>query len=328
MPHTPHQIALILLLVCGSARGAYLFDRQICTGLGDRLGTMLSLAALAHLKGETVVFQWCTTGAEFDGLSHLKQHIPDWQGYAYPPAHHVQEVLSLPAEIHLVHANLTEAERNLPQVMERWTRDAQSLPAVEGLDAVYSYAWRVYQLGDDPASGEQFQAAYHKVCSPMVARARRASRGTYVAVHLRLRDNNTYAPYPSEYENGRLYCTGKVIRRLLKAGHRLLAVSNDPELAAELLDGRVEVVQNGDPVEDLSLLLGASAIVQHMWRGWSAFSSVPALAARIPLLTTFKGTYHHRLDFFRQYGPLPEEMYECHQMDAFERALHSIHPLH
>jgi hypothetical protein len=37
----------------------YLFDRDICTGLGDRLGVLLSLAALARMDGATVVFLWC-----------------------------------------------------------------------------------------------------------------------------------------------------------------------------------------------------------------------------------------------------------------------------
>lgn len=282
---------------------------------------MLTLAALARLQNERVVFQWCTGAPEdLDDLPHLRMYVPEWHGFHYSPADFL-EVIAPPAEI-IISENLTSYQRNLPKVGTRWGMDSLGVQEVNKLDAVYSYAWRVYQLGDTPASQEEFRASYVSVCSPMVAHARKihASRGSYVVVHLRLSDDNTYSPYPSEFENGRLYCTGAMIARLLDRGYKLLAVSNDNELALDLLDGRVEVI-SADPIHDFSLMLGAAGIVQHAWRGWSSFSSVPALAAGIPMITTFKGTHHHRLDFFKEYGLLPREMHTCNQMDKFERAL-------
>lgn len=40
-------------------------------------------------------------------------------------------------------------------------------------------------------------------------------------------------------------------------------------------------------LQDMSVMFGASAILQHAPGGWSSFSSFPALARRIPLLNTW-----------------------------------------
>ena len=42
-----------------SSSRLFLFDRSICTGLGDRVGTMLSLAALARVENASIAFLWC-----------------------------------------------------------------------------------------------------------------------------------------------------------------------------------------------------------------------------------------------------------------------------
>jgi len=42
-----------------SSSRLYLFDRPICTGLGDRVGTMLALAALARVENARIAYLWC-----------------------------------------------------------------------------------------------------------------------------------------------------------------------------------------------------------------------------------------------------------------------------
>ena len=65
---------LIIYMDSACTQGTeYLFNGPICTGLGDRLGTMLALASLARLDEEGVVvwFLWCSDPCNaYDPSSH------------------------------------------------------------------------------------------------------------------------------------------------------------------------------------------------------------------------------------------------------------------
>ncbi len=50
---------LLLLLVSATQVQDFLFDLPICTGLGDSVGTVLSLAALARHHNTTIAYPWC-----------------------------------------------------------------------------------------------------------------------------------------------------------------------------------------------------------------------------------------------------------------------------
>ena len=96
----------------------------------------------------------------------------------------------------------------------------------------------------------------------------------------------------------------------------LKLVTNSPACALRWLGDVSVFIQNGTVAEDMRLLLGAAAIIQHASEGWSSFSSVPAMAKGIPLLNTFSGD-GHRYDLFHANGHVPAEFYRCRQTRRF-----------
>ena len=239
-----------MFFVCGARD--YLFDRAICTGLGDRVGTMLTLAALARLEDGKVVFQWCNYHKGI--FSQIRSHIPRWHGHNYSMVE-FKSRFSLPAEIILVES-ITAEHRTLPLV--QWT--GLGVPAEEGSDSVYTIAWKTTRLGRAQLSAREFQESYQTVASHFAASVAAEEQVYVVAVHQRGPDDNTYY---GDMDNLSLYCTGKVLKQLMALNVTLVAISNNVAWANELLGGRLRVRDGGSAYDDFSLLLGASGVVQH-----------------------------------------------------------------
>jgi hypothetical protein len=287
----------------------YLFDRAICTGLGDRVGTLLTLAALARIHDSKVVFPWCVDASEI--YSRVHPHIPRWYGYNYNLSEFKKRfTLSLDPHIFFVERITAEQRKTLPRV--QW--EGIGLPAEHGSDSVYTIAWKTTRLGNHhkEISAGIFKDAYQAVARPLTKKHHRA----YIALHLRGPDDNTYCPPSNDGDDMDLYCTGKVLRRLLALNTTIIAISNNQDWANELLGGRLKVREFVTAYDDFELLLGASAIVQHAWGGWSSFSSVPAFASGAPLINTFRGL-PHRYRLFQEQGGLPSNMYDCKQQSEF-----------
>jgi hypothetical protein len=142
----------------------------------------------------------------------------------------------------------------------------------------------------------------------------------YAVFHLRGPYDNTFFPFEGAYDDRELYCTMSVLRRLLNRDVKAFAISNNATWANGLLKGHrfLRVLESSKPFDDMTLLLGASIVVQHAWGGWSSYSTVPALAAGIPLITTFRGS-QHRLDLFHMQGSVPSELYTCGRKKRFLR---------
>ena len=192
-----------------------------------------------------------------------------------------------------------------------------SLPAESGMDAVYTLAWRVMRLGDRLQSAAEFERAYRQVARPVTAKY---PTGQYLVLHMRGPDANTVQPDPTCHDDPDRYCTGRALHRLRKAGHHVVAISNNASWANALLLPTGMRVYEASPYDDMALMLAARAIVQHAWEGWSSYSTVPALIAGIPVLNTYAGTIN-RADYFRSRGGAPKEMHTCAQLAAFVRAL-------
>ncbi len=75
------QLLLSSLLIASNRAQDFLFDRPICTGLGDRVGTMLTLAALARHHNATVGYLWCEDPSVI--YPRIRSGIPRWSGYDY-----------------------------------------------------------------------------------------------------------------------------------------------------------------------------------------------------------------------------------------------------
>lgn len=317
----PLVFTCIFSWICLVNAKEYLFDRAICTGMGDRVGTMLTLAALAHLEGDKVVFWWCDDPSEI--MSRMHPAIPKWHGYNYSLAEFKQRFY-LPNELILV-SRVTDEYNLLPRV--QW--NGVGLPAEHGSDSVYTVAWKTTRLGGMKASSYLFEDSYHDIARPFAASAK--IRGLvdeqdhlYIAVHLRGPDDNTYLASSNAWDDPAMYCTMRVIRRLQALNITLITISNNNTWANEFLLGTsLRVRENANAYDDFSLLLKATAIVQHAWGGWSSYSSVPALASGAPIIATFRG-FPHRHQLFHEQGGVPREMYNCRQRHKYMQAVQTL----
>jgi hypothetical protein len=97
-----------------------------CTGLGDRVGTMLTLAALGRSLGAKVVFLWCDGLSEI--FSRMLPHIPRWRGYNFSLTEF--KTRFSPPEVVVLVERVTDEHKKLPQVQwrEAPNADAVNLP--------------------------------------------------------------------------------------------------------------------------------------------------------------------------------------------------------
>ena len=78
----------------------WLYERVVCTGLGDRLGTIIALSALASLQNSSFIVhvEWCTGPMRVDS-SHLL-YIPKWTGWHYS-LKELKRTITLPRNIRI-----------------------------------------------------------------------------------------------------------------------------------------------------------------------------------------------------------------------------------
>jgi hypothetical protein len=301
----------------------YVYDRPVCTGLGDRVGALMTLATLARINQIEISFEWCTDPSQVYGRIH--PHIPRWCGYDYNVTDfqdrfwpHSSLVKLIPT---LSFADQRESRRKI-------VYEGLSVPAEAGLDQIYTTACKAVEVPGRPApEPDNFKRHYRWVARAVVLHAMKKhpqnieDNYPYVAVHMRAPDRNTYSSFLGFHDNPKLYCTGRVLRRVLKhlPGVKVFVVTNNATWASQLLEHpRLDFRASISAYDDLALLLGASAIVQHSGHGWSAFSSNPAMMSGSPLITTYKRhLQHHRLGLFDQYGGAPSEFHDCTRIDEF-----------
>jgi len=139
------------------------FERDICTGLGDRLGLILTLAALARVENASVAFKWCTDHSPV--MSRIRPHIPLWNGYNFSLAE-LQNRFNLPPEI-----TFTPPAAPLFGQAAKVQWQHVGVPAEQGLDSVYTTAWRTMRLSMHHMNGKR-RAAF-KGSRPQHARCLR-----------------------------------------------------------------------------------------------------------------------------------------------------------
>ena len=281
------------------------YNRTVCTGLGDRLGAMLTVATLAYLSNVEIEMEWCTDPSVI--YDDQRRFMPRWRGFNYSlPV--FTAMFSTPANLRLVE-KFPDQERPLVSYT------GNELPANEALDQVYTLASRTTRLRV-PVLSEDFIRAYHVVGSQLASRHPPVPPGAYVAVHMRAPDSNTYA-----YNwDPTLFCTNKLIQAVLRHGFALVVISNDLRWAKAVLTSHQVTFVNGTAFEDLSLLVNALAIIQHATPGYSTYSNVPSMARGIPLINTYKGKDHRYL-LFQTHGDIPAEFYTCSQRGEFLKRL-------
>lgn len=281
------------------------YETPICSGLGDRLGLVFSLSALASLHGEntTVWMEWCTDSRKVllnNGLFY--QYIPYWTGWQYS-LEELRGYMQMPPNV-----KFFSSDERAPMVP--WARSVTTgggeLPGKDGIPQVSTLYWRALKLSGDQRTWTraQYVQAYKNV--PLVPVSEAAF--PYVLVHFRGPDRNTHVRDEIHF------CTRRVISTLwttTKAHMRV--ISNNVSHALKWLDGlpSLEIVHSGNNAfADMQLAMNAAGIVQHASEGWSSFTSVPAMAKSVPLINTYEGE-GHRHGGFSHYGGLPEEFHMC-----------------
>jgi hypothetical protein len=246
--------------------------------------------------------------------------MPKWSGFNYS-LDEFKSRFKPPDEIVFVD-NLSKPElQALPKVI--W----QSLPfqAENGADSIPQNSWLTMRLPTETVLDyiDTFQSHYRSIAKPIaMAQPGQWMHGPYILLHMRGPDDNTYADALDHPKN---YCTGKVIKRLLrmKLGIPLYAITNNWSWADSLLDGRVKLInETGSAYDHFSLLISALGIIQHAWGGWSSYSTVPSLISTAPMLTTYDIQHtNHRFHLFRSQLGVPPNFYDCSQAPEFIQAI-------
>ena len=306
-----------ILLICilfltktpSTAQMNWLYDAHICTGLGDRLGFIVSLSALARLNNGIVFIYWCED-AQLAILENplLLKYIPKWTGWDYP-LETVMSHLSFPSNVQFL------LEGGSPKVPYRLVTLNHEAPAIQGVPWTRTLFYKALKLADGPWNREEYEQAYLDAGREVTAKAEQHEKeGCFVLVHFRYPDHNTHKRDESSF------CTRRVIRRLQAAGVHMKVISNNHTLSLLWLQGLpfVQIVKEAPPWMDMQLSLRTVAIVQHASEGWSSYTSVPAMARGTPLINTYTGI-NHRYSFFEQYGDLPSEFFTCANIGSFVR---------
>lgn len=312
---------LLFFRACHCAQeDAWLYNNPICTGLGDRLGMLLSLSALARLDSTVVYMEWCTdpTRAVISNPLFM-QYIPQWSGYDFP-LETLETHFYLPHNVHLYTS--WSAPPSLPhERLVQWGMPDQ-LPAFSAIPLTSTMYGRALRLGND-ASRQRTNAEYLQAYREAGKEMRTVNHDNdlpYVLIHFRASDHNT------DQRNEIPFCTRQVLRRLHDSGIYMKVISNNHSFALQWMKGlpSVHMVHSHSVFEDIGLALNAAAIVQHASTGWSSYTSVPAMAKEIPLINTYTGS-NHRYDVFAQYeGGLPEEFFSCTQVEVFVKRVASF----
>lgn len=287
----------------------WLYPRLVCTGLGDRLGTILALSALASLHNSSYVvhMEWCTDPMRVDPL-HLA-YIPGWTGWDYP-LETLHSTLTLPPNVRLFLMGRTPSKPAPALVTE-----GGSVPIWDGLMHTNTMFCRAMGMGETGTawSTRECETAYRKAGAHLLSSSSHPALDLpYILVHFRGANSNTVAGDESSF------CTQAVLRRLHAEKVYMKVISNNHSLSMQWMRGlpSVHLVHSSSAFQDMVLALSAVAIVQHATAGWSSYTSVPAMARGIPLINTFTGS-NHRFDLFSRHGKVPREFYRCSETAAF-----------
>jgi len=286
---------------------SWLYNGIVCTGLGDRLGIIVSLSALARLHNSTVFIEWCEDPETACVANPLhRKFIPEWTGWEYP-LQTVFEHIAFPGNVEFF------LDGRPPPIPWKLVTFKNQAPSFEGIPSTSTLYWKALKFTDKVWDVAQYRQAYLDAGKEIVSKAPTPEICVpYVLVHFRCPDRNTFR------RDEQSLCTRDVIRKLQAAGVDLKIISNDYDLTLPWLYGLppVPFTASGTAWTDMQVSLGAAAIVQHASGGWSSYTSVPAMAKEIPMINTYYGT-GHRYSLFSQYGDLPPEFMTCSQTDLF-----------
>ncbi len=292
---------LLSVFVCfhiNGCCGCWVYNPIISTGLGDRVGTILALSALGRLHDTEIHMVWCTNPmqATITNPKHLR-YIPKWTGWTYD-LNRTRELLQFPRNVLFTPP---PSNCSIVSIFDGGHNGMHQTSTLYG---------KFLHMGERQHTHSQYVRAYKRAGAELSAAKEETP---YMVVHMRCKDDNTCA------HDEESFCTPHAVRMLMTTGLDLKVVTNSPACTLHWLgESMSDFIQQNTTTaaEDMRLLLGAAAIIQHASEGWSSFSSVPAMAKGIPLLNTYSGE-GHRYDIFQTQGRVPAEFYRCRQLQRF-----------
>lgn len=267
-----------------------LFDRRICSGLGDRLLAIFSAYTIAVLNNRSLVARWCEQSDRDDRI--------------YPLAT-LQMHLRLPDGIKLLVDNdYDKLEISKNDALVKY--EGQELEAFEGYDGVPSLAFRTMALDDSVSINRQlFENAYYNWTKQIKCDLPPNKSSGYLVLHIRQGDK-TYEHGSHPFVPGipnKQYCTHEAISHFTEKP--IYVISDDYALKQKVVLSYPTIMIGSDGVyDDLCLMMNSQGIIQHSPVGWSALSAVAAFAAEIPLMSTWYGTSSNK------YNPLFSRLYD------------------
>ena len=202
----------------GAGSGAPLcFAKAIETGMGDRLSTILSVAALARVLDRRVWVVWHTPPP---GVNVHRMYA--WETVAAS--------VTLPAHVSvLVGANASKILEGCPLTSQIRMADPAYLEGVTllGAEGIPQLAHAYFRVaGEERVKKEAFVTAFREVGEEFHVRALDWPLDfleRYVVLHVRGTDKR-------DLESGRSFCTDTVLHHLLTCGWDVVVVSDDAEM--------------------------------------------------------------------------------------------------
>jgi hypothetical protein len=291
-----------------------LFDRDICSGLGDRLLAIFSAYTIAILNNRSMVARWC-------------DHAIPERSY---PLEILKTHLKLPDGLTLLAGRDFDSFKKSNPMLPKILYENRELKAFSAYDGVPSLAFKTMTLdGGIHITREMFEGVYYdwtKQIKQCEARCTLPKSQAYFALHIRQGDKSfEHGSVPFIHgANNPLFCTHEALMLVSKTNLSTYFISDDVDLINS------EVMSNYAPygvkrwisVEgiycELCMMLHSKGIIQHSPLGWSAFSAVAAFAAQTPLLNTWRGTssdenhlHFHRFYDFDSKGGRPALAKDC-----------------
>ena len=244
--------------------GELIYNRSITSGLGDRFGNYLSVAALARALDTNVHVFWANDAADsgrFYSLDIIRANV------------------QLPKNIVMHNGYFQERTDSAIQCGKsnleiEISYSGNELPATSAYDCVYTLSHRALSVPGHAVSTSAMEEAFRSVASEWDIRGQSCAdtRRPYVALHLRGADKGL--PLETMEEN---YCTSQILSALPR-GVDVVAVTDDDDLLNHYIR-RFPSLKGcpaiRDPrakeLADMRVLMRARAILQHSYAGWSAF---------------------------------------------------------
>ena len=193
------------------------YNRRICSGLGDRMGIILNVAAFALSMNASCVMFWCEENAGT---------------YRYYGIDDVRMYMVIPTNIILLTVEEFDVTtRDIPDIQY----NTGALPATEAYDSVYSLAHLTMTFAGSTVLHKTFVAAYRRVGSEWTVRSGTDLQQAYIVLHIR-QDDKVHSDSDQYSAGGSAsYCTFEVLQTLSKYDIPVYLISDTEHAKLKIL---------------------------------------------------------------------------------------------